>query len=311
MDNKIYTITAYKILLKKREKAPKGRSMEELEEKDEYLYDKKLFLNDFYSYIMQKNYEKEKYYFNVEKSMVADDFVEGELLHIKYGRSGREFITIDRNNYVTKFDEETKYVCNYLMYFFIFNNEILMVSFKYSNYGCKTALSNEIRKFLENTNVLLETKTTANEKYINEALEKSDFSTISFDKIININDGEKNKIKKEVISHTRLELKASSNRYLISRIIGFLKGEAREVLVTELSSNSGVDISYIDENSIKTTIDFLGIKRVVNLSDLENMMYDIDVTDKIEKDDNGFAIQESINEVVFDYVKGIKVDIDE
>ena len=34
MDNKIYTITAYKILLKKREKAPKGRSMEELEETD-------------------------------------------------------------------------------------------------------------------------------------------------------------------------------------------------------------------------------------------------------------------------------------
>ena len=307
MERKTYSITAYRLIFKEREKSPKGKTLEDLTRREDYLINKRLMLDDFYSYINSKNYYNKKYFLGIDVEKLVINNICADKVKVRYGRCGREFTTIDEYSNQLNFDEKTKYVCNYIIYFFIINNEIIMVSFKYSNYGCKTAIANELQEFLSSTNIIFETKPTANEKFINEMLEKADFETVSFDKIVEIDDGEGKKRKKEVCSSTMLKLKSISNQNVLSKLVALLRGETKENLISELEYNTRINKSFIDYSSIKTTLNVDGIKRVVYLEDIENIMYDIDVTNKLLFDENGYAIQDSVNDVVFEYVEGIKV----
>ena len=129
MDKKIYSITAYKIDIKEREKAPKGFKMDELKNCSKYITDKDAFINDFISYLNSLNYKEKNNYFKLTPSRIGNGMIDGVFIEVLYGRNGREFLTIDQYNNEEKHDEKTKYICYYKIYFFEANNNLFMVTF--------------------------------------------------------------------------------------------------------------------------------------------------------------------------------------
>lgn len=308
MNDQNYSITAYCIVLKERERGKNGARINELDDHKDYIQNKKNFLNDFITWLNNRNYQSSNNYFKIKTSTVTDGDINGQLIDVLYGKNGREFMTIDKDFNENVYDEQTKYICKYKLYFFILNKNLIMVSFRQGKYGCKSALCNEIVKFLDNTNVILQTKVISNEKYISEIINNADFQKISYSLYYNYDDGEKSKVKKDIFSNVSFELKSPSNKKKLNFIIDFLKGVTKENLITVLSNDNNIaNNSMIDDSSLKLIIKIAGIKRVVNLADFESMMYDVDITSKLEFNKNGHPTQESINEVVLDYVKGVKV----
>ena len=309
MNKKTYSITTYELELKERERAPKGQKLEDLDDCSYYMNNKNKFINDFIHYLNSKNYKKENNYFNLADSIVQDKDIKGKMINVLYGKNGRKFLTIDEFAEEKKYNEKTKYICYYTIYFFVIENHIIMVSIRESNYGCKTVFAYEMRNFLSQSNLIVLPKIVSNEVYISKILNNANVQTLTFTSLYEEDNGEIKKHEKEICSKTSLELKTKNHKSILDKILNLIKkynGETKMLLMTELKANYDSHDSIIDEESLKITININGIKRVVNLLDFEKMLFDIDITEEIEYDEDGKPIQESINKIVFDYVKGLK-----
>ena len=166
-----------------------------------------------------------------------------------------------------------------------------------------------MQQFLAESNVVISTNVISNEKYISEILENADVQQLSFSSVYSKDDGEKKNVEKEVLSNVSLELKVKNKvpflKGIVDALKSFVKGETRESLVSELQKNYSIDDSVIDEESLKITIFYNGVKRVISLNDFENTLYDIDITNKIKYDEKGYPVKSSVDEIIIDYVSGL------
>ena len=283
--------------------------MDELKNCTKYITNKSEFINDFISYLNKANYNERNNYFKLTPREIGNEIINGVFIEVLYGRNGREFLTIDQYNNEEKHDEKTKYICYYKIYFFVVNNNLFMVTFKQSGYGCKTAVSSQMQQFLAESNVVVNTDVVSNEKYISEILESADVQQLTFSSVYSKDDGEKEIIEKEVFSNISLELKVENKVPFLKGIKDTLKriikGETRHVLMTELQKNYSINDCLIDEDSLKMTILYNGVKRIISLNDFENTLYDIDITKKIKYNEKGYPIQSSVDELIIDYVIGL------
>ena len=134
--------------------------------------------------------------------------------------------------------------------------------------------------------------------------------SLSYSTVNEIRQGEKTKIKKEQACNVSVMLNIKEHKSILEKIKLFFRetmnGIAKKTLVTELESHFTTD-SIVDEESMKVEISYNGNRRMVNLSDIKQMMYDVEITNKLDFDENNNPTLSSIVLTVLDYMKGINI----
>ncbi|MEF3692209.1 MAG: hypothetical protein V3574_04125 [Candidatus Moraniibacteriota bacterium] len=303
----LYSITCYDIIVSERKKSPRGKKAEDLTDLTRFL-NYEVFLDNFFGYVSKTNYDTEKRHFKVESKTKLDDVLslKTEKIQLDFGLSGTRF----KAKTVTEeldFDEKSKLIRIYTLYFFVKEKRLLMVMLRKGKSSCKTAVINEMSNFIKNSNLVISTNRIANEKFVEESIDKSIIESISFSSIFEIDRGDMSEEVeyKEKISRTStigdLETKKKGSLFsFLSKLIGI-----REELVSTIEHNFIAEGEEVEENSIKLLLSINGVKRTVPLADVMNMLFDIDITDRLSYDIEGNPSETSIDSVVRDYVSGI------
>lgn len=315
--NSRYSITAYLLKTKQREKFYDGKNKESSINKIEYISEVKTFVHDFLSYLnsCKKENEFEYLYIYNKKEIPGLDFY-GVELFVNYGRSGEDFKTIESDGKESSFGRETKLVKYYRIFFFVKTDGLCyMVIFRNGINSCKTAIYKEMRKFLEDTNVIVYLPYVSNNAYLESLYEDMQFVTLNYSTNIkclhpdNV-DGTYSVVKK--YSSTSIDLSIGTR---VERFINALKiifkgnhSENKKMLCDLLELDlKDKDMYEIDECSLSVLTQINGVKRTIPIKDVLSF-YDVDITSKLEFDSNGLPTEDSIVSEVVEYVSGIEIE---
>ena len=315
-NNSKYSITAYLIKTKQREKFYDTHSKESVIEKNDYISDVKTFVHDFLAHLKscKRDNEYEYLYIYDKKEIPGLDFY-GIELFVNYGRSGEDFKAVEMDGKEYLFGRETKIVKYYRIFFFVKKDgACFMVIFRNGINSCKTAIYNEMRKFLENTNVIVSLPYVSNNLYLDELYKDMQFISLNY--VTNIRclstdnaDDNHSLIKK--YSSTSIDLSIGTR---VQRFVNLLKSLFKEQhsetkkLLCELLELEIKDkgIYAIDEDSISVLAFMNGVKRIIPIKDVLSF-YDVDITSKLKYDSNELPTEDSIVDEIVNYVGGIEI----
>ena len=307
-----YSITAYNVELKKREKGINGKSLSELLDYSSIIDNPKELIKQVFDNIKSTNYLSSNILFKhvkIDKSAFKE--FEKFFIKLEYGSKTEIDFSVHHNETESKFSKGDKIIKPYIVYFFVNKSKIYFVAFRNGFNSCKTALEKQFKQALSNTNVIVNFNPIVNEEYIQERLGEANINNVQFETIYKIDDGDtstERKKERERYSTVCIDMTNNKNKikFRIGKFIEFITGKAKENVISKAKETieNENDIE-IDENSFKMEIQLNGVKRIVSFEAFNSMLYDIDISDDIKLLKNGEIDISSLNNVVENYMEGI------
>lgn len=309
-----YSITAYAINFKERIRFFGDSNKDNCIDKTEYITNPVKFVTDFLEYIEGINRNERTSYLRINKKIpISQENILGTELFVNYGRSGQDFLTVEPNGTEQSFGEDTKIVKYYKVFFLVRNdNNVFFVIFRNGVNSCKTAFQEEMKKFLDGTNVILELPYVSNNQYIDSLFDNISLVSLNFDTLYgarthdNIDDP---KIFSKRYSTTSIDLSLESNvhRYC-GKLRDWFRGiSSKELISTALKAEIKDSENYfLDENSLSVVISFNGFKRTVAIREIAQL-YDVDITSKLSYGTDRKPTDASIIREIVEYIGGIKL----
>ena len=315
--NSKYSITAYLIRTKSRQKFYDNHNKESAVDKSEYIEDVKTFVRDFLKHLDNCKNDNEYEYLHIysRKDIPGLDFY-GVELFVNYGRSGEDFKTIESDGKEHSFGKETKIVKYYRIFFFIKNDgNCFMVIFRNGVNSCKTAIYNEMKRYLEDTNVILMLPYVSNNVYLEALYDDMQFISLNYAtnvKCLSSDNADDNYSLTKKYSFTSIDLSIGNRvQGFLDVLAGLFKGhhhENKKLLCDLLQLQlNGSDDYIVDEDSVSVLAQINGVKRTIPIKDVLSF-YDVDITTKLELDSEGIPTEQSIIDEVVEYVSGIEVE---
>lgn len=306
-----YSITAYEIKLFERQKFYGDIKKDNAIDKLSYIEDTKAFVNDFIYRLKHNSNNNIDNYLKIEGSndLSNEDYCAVEL-RINYGKLKEDFLTVESNGNEHKYID-TKIVKYYKVYFFCKNDgSSYLVVFRNGYNSCKTAIFNEMKAFLKDTNVLVSLPYTSNNEYIENLYNDIEPVSLSFSTMYRkaaLDNVDGTKIINKKFSTTCIDLGLNENKHKYRNLIMgiFSKNTNKQAIVSQFDfARPDQDNYSIDPNSFTVIISVGGVKRTVLLND-EISFYDVDITSRLVLDKSGKPTDKSIREEIFRYVNGL------
>ena len=316
-ENQRFSITAYYIHVKERQKFYGEINKDNAEDMKRYISNKISLVNDVLKYVRNNNYDEKSNYIeisNFDNKPIVDKNLILLSMDMEYGKNGQEFKTIEANGAVNKYNEETKLIKYYKIFFVHkINGPSFMVVFRSGINSCKTAITNEFSNYVAKSNVIVNFIYMSNNEYISDLIENSKVISLNYTTMYSEmpqDNADDYKIVQKKYSLTSVDLSLGLNKGLVNIILAILKNptHAERKLITSALDINPKDNFLIDENSYSVLLNMDGFKRTVSLHDAA-MFYDVDITSKL-KFENSKPTQESIEQVVVDYTDGIIIPND-
>ena len=317
MDNK-YSITAYLITTKERLKYFGDESRDTCVKKQEYLDDPSKFTFDFVNSIKNHAVNEIDRYMSVTNEIPINlPAIAGKELVVNFGKNGQEFLTVKSDGVKNEYDRKTKIVKFYRNFFLKrADGKVFMVIFRDGVNSCKTALYQEMKKFTHNTNVIVDLTYVSNEEYISSLYENVKYINLNYDivyKEIPSDNADEPFKKKRKYSSCAIDLslrqtKTKFRSFLDNLFRGSGGRQNRITLATTLSADLSDTNRYdVDSDSLSVLVELNGVRRTINIEDVARF-YDVDITSKLDYDDENNPTIESIRREVIDFVSGINVE---
>lgn len=315
IEQRRYSITAYLITTKERQKFYGDESKESCANKQVYIDDPRKFVNDFVKHLI--NYKKNSLndYMSAfgQRDVIMPSIIGKELI-VKYGKSGQDFSTVKSDGEIKEYSKETKIVKYYKNFFLIReDNRCFMVIFRDGVNSCKTAIYNEMKSFLQGTNVIVELTYVSNEEYIRALYEDIQFINLNYDvvyKQIPSDNADEPTVKQKKYSSNsiNLSLNRTKDRFIsfLDKILNHINGHESKVALTTLLNTSLSNDLCVNEDSLSVLIELNGVKRTIRIEDVARF-YDVDITTKLEFDEKDNPTDESVLKEVLEYISGIEV----
>ena len=307
-----YSITAYNVELKKREKGINGKSLSELQDYSSIIDNPKELIKQVFDNIQSTNYLSSNILFKhvkIDKSTFKG--FEKFFIKFEYGSKIGTAFSVHHNETESKFSKEDKLIKPYIVYFFVNKSKIYFVAFRNGFNSCKTALEKQFKQALSNTNVIVNFNPITNEEYIQEKIGDANINNVQFETIYKIDDGDtsaERKKERERYSTVCIDMtnNKNKNKFRIGKFIEFITGKAKENVINKAKETieNENDIE-IDENSFKMEIQLNGVKRIVSFEAFNSLLYDIDISDDLKLLKNGEIDISSLNNIVENYMEGI------
>jgi len=305
-----YSITAYEVKLSLREKGINGIKLEDLEDRKSYLGEP----ISIYSIFKRDNrlYHTKNVFFeiiDIESSYFCN-FLEDKL-KVKYGYQAGIDFSVEDGIDSHMFSKNSKIIKPFNIYFYIKNSKMYFVAFRNGQYSCKTAVEKRFKDSLDGTNVLVSFIPVGNEQFIKDHFSNCQVSSIQYDTFYKIDDGDlvnEPKVEKETCSNISINMTSPKNqkKYNLRKFGDILFGKTKEEIITKASSQADLDENVsIDSDSFKVEISINKSKRIINFNKLESLLFDIDITNLIKLDEEKNPIEESVLEIVRNYMDGI------
>ena len=317
-NNQHFSITAYHIVLKQRQKFYGDNDKETATDKTNYLANTGIFVKEFVDSIRSIKSNEEFSYLYVSNIIdLSGPEMAGQELVVNYGKSGQDFKTIEYDGTEKDYDKRTKIVKFYRVFFFNRGDgNCFMVVFRNGSNSCKTAVFNKMKEFLANTNVIVDLPYVSNNEYIEQLCEKMDFVNLTYTTLYktypNDNaDDPKTLTKKYSVTTIDLSFETPRNKFL-ALLRGLFVGKdsnKKKELTSKLEVEVNKDDYVLDTESLSVLVNINGVKRTVPIQTIMSF-YDVDISSKLDFDQNGNPTEQSIAREVIDYTKGIRLGED-
>lgn len=304
--NNHYSITAYEIELKLREKGINGFKLQELNDNSLYVKNKKQFLKDFIQLLKKTDYLEKDNYLNIVNEMKIQEYY--YFFELEYGRINGNVFSVHSGKNVQNYDKNSKIIRKYYNYFFASNDRLFLIAFRYQTNSCKSAIEKEMHQMLQGSNVMVELVPKSNREYVNKMLEGADITNIQYDTIYRENHGDNSRgsqIKKYKYSTINIDVYNNKFWSKFHKFEDLLRGSVKTELVDELRTDIKIEKFDVDDESIKIELSFNGTKRIISLADLDKMLYSVDITAVLQLQRNGEPNLNSLNTIVKEYLEGI------
>lgn len=307
-----YSITAYQVDLKKREKGINGQKLEDLTDYSYLLYKPFTVVEKFIANVKNTDYSNSNLYFLITQR-VNNTFngYDEVLLQLRYGSANGVDFSVFRGNVESQYDKDAKIVKEYVLFFYYKDEKLYCIAFRNGTNSCKTVIEKEFKKMLENTNMMISLNPISNEEYIQNKFGNAGINSIQYETIYKIDDGDDaNPNKKGKIRYSTVNIDMTNEKnkakFIVKKFIDFLKGNAKETVINKASiieeNNKDVEI---DKDSFKIEIELNGTKRVVSFDSLTSLLYDVDITNELKVNHDGEIDMPSLINIVEEYMEGI------
>lgn len=315
MEQQAFLIAAYEITLKERQKAPKGKTASDLSDDTRYLTDINSFLEDFFKYFKQTKEDNETMLaMRLSSSEIIDNIAE-HVFEVDYGRNGYPF-SVRQNGQNIDYGADDKIVHNYKVIFYEMpNGKTYMVAFRIGHYSCKSAILKSMYSFLGDSNVIPSLDPLTIPESLLDFGDIENIVSLEGDYVETItpndlSEGAKTQIVKQKFSSINIDLqrkdvKARFLPSLLTKIRDIFTQESRSSICSKVSASTKTEGCVLDPDSLKIVVSIDGKKRTIRLADAESILYYYDVTNKVQKDEKGYADLESVKAVSRDYIKEV------
>ena len=307
-----YSITAYLIELRERQKFYGDHTKDNVVDKTEYINNPTQFVHEFLAHLEKdKSVSDNSYLCIYDSKIMPDKDIAGVELFVNYGKSGQDFLTVKKSGEEQKFDRDTKIVKYYKVFLVIKDDNAFLVIFREGVNSCKTAFFDEMRVFLDNTNVIVSLPYVSNNEYLNKLYDNMTLVNLNYEtmykELSNDNADDSTYISKRY-SLTSIDLTLGSSLTKFGQMISnWFKGLASRDLISEvLRTNVDNGVYSLNEESMSVVVMIGGVKRTVPLNKIASF-YDVDITSRLEYDSKNIPTNESIVGEVIEYIKGIKL----
>lgn len=312
MRDKYYAITAYKIAVKNREKGTGGIQLSSLTDY-KYYHDKKRLITDFIKSIKTRSNDSRRFIELTTQREIKQNYNGFEVICIglRYGGTNGSAFSVFHNNIESKFSSNDKIVRDYSVFFFISKDKAYMVALRVGVCSCKTAIEREFNNLVDKGNVYISILPITNNEYIKEIYKDCSFSSISYETTYKEDDGDLARgvtRKKETFSSVSISLsneKAKKSLGLVGKFFDLFTGTVRTDVINQVKKIVNDNVYELDEESLRLEIEVNGTKRSVSLCNLNSLMYDVDISNKIQFDDSNNLDWDSLDDIVCDYMSGI------
>ena len=319
MNDRYYSITAYKVIVKNREKGTGGIQLDNLPDNKHY-HDKKRLISDFVLKIRNRQNDSNRFIELTSQRNVLCQLNGFDVMCIglRYGGKNGTFFSVFHDNGESKFTPKDKIVRDYIVYFFVSDVKAYMIALRVGVSSCKTAVEKELSNLVEKSNVYILLMPISNNEYIKDMYKDCSFSSISYETIFKEDYGDQSRgdiHKKETFSSVNICLsneKTKRSLGLSRRFIDLFTATVRTEVLSQVKkiANDEQKLYELDEESLRLEIEVNGTKRSVSLSNMNSLMYDVDITNRIQFDESSNVKPDSLDEIVCEYMKGI-IDNDE
>lgn len=315
MEQQSFSITAYSVSLKERQKAPKGKTKDDLSDNSKYLGDIHLFLKEFFEKHASIVETDEKVF---KMNAVSQEDIGGmkeTVFDINYGRNGYPF-SVRQNKEDIKYNAEDKIVHYYKVLFYESEDgKAYMIVFRTGHYSCKGAVLDSMYTFLNDSNVLplidpIPIPDSLLELGSIESLTSLECDYVEYIETTDNSESPRKKSLKKKCASVCINLEEEKKRKdffkeLIQKITDCFTQTTRKKICERIKLSMNTEEYEPDPDSLKMTVLVKGKKRVIPLADVESLLFSYDVTDKIITDKKGFADLDSIKDVSRNYIKEI------
>ena len=326
MTDSNYSITAYHIQIKERQKFYHNHKKSDAIDKSHYLKSPYNFMCDFIAHITANKINNRSSYFYVSdvKDIMLPNLI-GKELFVRFGKAGQDFLTVEPEGKERQFGKDTKIVKYYRIFFFkrTDDNNCFMVIFRNGVNSCKTIVYDEMRDFLSETNILVNLPYVSNNEYINNLCRNMTLVSLNYATKISVSspdNADNNSTIWKKYSDVTIDLsiektKSKFQTLLENLLFGNDKQNKKQICdILSYNVNGGNkddgDMYIVDEESLSVLINMDGVKRTIKLRDFLSF-YDVDITSKLDEDQNGNPTNESIMKEIIEYVSGIEIPEDE
>lgn len=314
IEQRRFSITAYLITTKERQKYYGDESKDSCTKKQDYIDDPRKFVKDFVKRLIKcKKNDLNDYMSVSEEHDIKLPSIVGNELTVNYGKSGQDFSTVKINGEINEYDKETKIVKYYKNFFLIREDgRVFMVIFRDGVNSCKTAIYNEMKSFLQGTNVIVDLTYVSNENYIRSLFDNIEFVNLNYNVVyreISPDNADDSKIIQKKYSSNTIDLSLQHKKNFkdfLNKILNHINGHQNRMELTTLLNDGLAENYCVDEDSLSVLVELNGVKRTIRIEDVARF-YDVDITAKLEYDENGNPQNESILSEVIEYVSGIEI----
>ena len=256
----------------------------------------------------------------LERELISTTEFDGlkeRIFRINYGRGDYPF-EVKTSTERHQFSKEDKVLHRYWIYLYERgDDEAYLVAFRVGHYSCKSAVLSSMSSFLGDANIVAKIEVIPIPESLLSFGEVKDIYAIEYGYVeksenddLSSDDSKEKKVKKvfsrvkvDIIDEDRREKLFGTN--IISSVMDFFSRNKRERICETFDVIMKSDELEADPDSMKIGVSIGGKKHMIDLSDLESLLFYYDITDRVETDDQGYAKQESVTAATREYIKEV------